>query len=212
MGNSVGAPQRRVAERYLRPMPTGVIRWIAGDAGRTRHNQNERKVFQQILLGPNQQRVDPDAVAARTGLTRVEVGKALFALNRDGSILIDARADELETEERIWRTLVRHVRAMGERHGQQSIVVADPDGLCIASTRADEETSQRMASGHALHDMASPVHRVELHLGDRPFWLASVGPLREDDPGWVMIARCLETIRPRDTREASTSETASDSG
>lgn len=191
----------RVAERFLRPMPSGVIRWIAGEAGQSNRGVRERKVFQHILLGPNQQRVDPDAVASATDLTRVEVGKALFALNRDGSILIDARADELETEDRIWRTLVRHVTAMGERHGHQPIVVADPDGLCIASTNVDEEVSQRMASGHALLDVAAPVHRVELHLGARPFWLASVGPLQEQDPGWVMIARCLEAIRPREPAE-----------
>lgn len=185
-------------------MPSGVIQWVAGEAGRTNRHQPERRVFQQILLGPNQQRVDPDAVAAKTLLSRVEVGKALFALNRDGSILIDARADELETEDRVWRTLVRHVHAMSDRHKQQPVVVADPDGLCIASARADEALSQRMASGHALHDVAVAVQRVELHLGERPFWLASVGPLRQDDPGWVMIARCLEAIRPRETSTVET--------
>ncbi len=195
--SSAGPKTAQVSERFLRPLSEGVIRWVTGVHAAEQINANERQVFQYILLGPSQQRVDPDALALATGLPRAIVGKALFALNRDGSIQVDARAEDIETEERIWNTLAQHVKAMSSRHGGNAIVVADPDGLCVASANADTELSQRLASGHALQDIRDTIYRVALYLGERPFWLASVGPLNAQDAGWVMIARCLEALRPR---------------
>ncbi|GAA6142556.1 hypothetical protein [Hydrogenophaga sp. 5NK40-0174] len=202
------AKASQVSERYLRPLPEGVIRWVAGVQAAEQLHANERQVFQYILLGPSQQRVDPDALAQATGLARASVGKALFALNRDGSIQVDARAEDIETEERIWNTLDQHIKAMSSRHADNAIVVADPDGLCVASANADPELSQRLASGHALQDIRDTIYRVALYLGERPFWLASVGPLKAQDTGWVMIARCLEALRPRQHLPSAAAEQA----
>lgn len=181
------------AQRFLRPKSAGVMRWLTQPVCE-RREANERQVFEQILFGPDRQSVDTAKLAQATGLDAKQVAKALFSLNRERSIAVDVGTGYADSASRNWSALILQMSAMAQRLIKKSMVLADPEGLCIASVGTLDEMSQTIAARCREQNDGDDLHRVALHICGLTFTLSTFVPVSEQDPEWVPIVRSLHNL------------------
>lgn len=184
--NTSALPQSRASARYLHPLPAGLQHWLTAFVPSA-----ERTVFRHILTAPVCQTVDISSLAASTGLTTQEAGKALFTLHRRGSIRVDVVLPEISSLPRSWSALAQHMREVAVRADGAGLVLSDPQGLPVASTPGLKADVQQMAAGQTEIDRNKPLYTVELYLDEHPFSLKSHAPLNLEDTGWIDVVRCI---------------------
>lgn len=178
------------SERYLSASPAGVRQWL-GNSAPTR----ERALMLHILAQPRGCRVDAKTIAAELGCPTAELAKTLFSLNRMGSVLVST-AEPPPQARSAWDSLAQHLAALA-RHAGGPVVLADAQGLCVASSGAGEPVLQQLAAEPGARGAGTS---AALHPDDTlgAFVLSSQAPLDPDDPAWVSLAQSLVTLLRRE--------------
>lgn len=158
-------PPMKPHTRYLHVQPRGIVAWLtqAPDA-----RQPDQRLFRTLLRQPhNATPVSIGHLSERSGLSRGQVAQSLFGLHRLGSVLVSVDAPKPQNAMAHPATDIHQQlqRLCDETAG--SALLADPDGLCIASTGIARDDAQGLAAGVAPFRHAM-VRTVPLYIGRRP--------------------------------------------
>ncbi len=177
--------------RYLQVRPRGITQWmtLAPDA-----RQPDQRLFRTLLRQPHDATVvDVERLSQSTGLSRSQVSHSLFDLHRLGSIhvSVDAPAAPRATGHPAADIHQQLQRLCGDTAG--AAVLADPDGLCMASHGVAHDDAQGLAAGFEPFRHAM-VRALPLYIGRRPCRLHISSSALFDHEAFVGLARSLHTL------------------
>ena len=179
--------------RHVRPWGPGLLHGMSLTPGSV-----ERRVLAQLLIAGEAVPLDLPALAQRLALRTGEVGKALFALNRAGSIaVLDSRGDETRWQPADLGALKQALADMAQP--QQGLVLASADGLVIAATGVSAVDAEALAAQIRLNDGEpttqtgpwSDWQGTALQLGARSLVLLWSHKLDVQHPAWLRVAAGL---------------------
>lgn len=177
--------------RHLHVQPRGITEWMtqAPDA-----RQPDQHLFRALLRQPqNATEVDVGWLSQSTGLSRSEVARSLFCLHRLDSIhvSVDAPAVPHATGHPAADIHRQLQRLCGDTVG--AAVLADPDGLCMASHGVARDDAQGLAAGFEpfRHTM---VRTMPLYIGRRPCRLHSSSTVPFEHEALVGLVRSLHAL------------------
>jgi hypothetical protein len=126
-------------------------------------------------------------------LSRGQVARSLFSLHRFGSIQVsvDAPAAPHATGHPAADIHQQLQRLCGDTAG--AAVLADPDGLCLASHGVAREHAQGLAAGFA-HFRHAMVRAMPLFIGRRPCRLHITSSALVDHEAFVGLVRSLHEL------------------
>lgn len=131
--------------RYLHIRPQGVVAWLtrAPDA-----RQPDQRLFRALLRQPhNTMPVSMEQLSECSGLPRAQVAQSLFVLLRQESIRVSVNAPAPHSARDHPATdIPRQLQRLCD-HARGAAVLADPDGLCMASHGVARDDAQGLAAG-----------------------------------------------------------------
>ncbi len=177
--------------RHLHVRPQGITEWmtLAPDARRP-----DQRLFRALLRQPHDTTVvDVGRLSQSSGLSRSEVARSLFGLHRLGSIhvSVDAPPAPRATGHPAADIHQQLQRLCGDTAG--AAVLADPDGLCLASHGVAREHAQGLAAGFA-HFRHAMVRAMPLYIGRRPCRLHITSSALVAHEALVGLVRSLHTL------------------
>ncbi|OOG81663.1 hypothetical protein B0E41_17065 [Hydrogenophaga sp. A37] len=156
--------------------------------------QPDQRLFRALLRQPqNATEVDVGWLSQSTGLSRGEVARSLFGLHRLGSIRVSIgtpaapRAPGHPAAD-IHRQLQR---LCDDTAG--AAVLADPDGLCLASHGVAGDDAQGLAAGFEPFRHAM-VRAMPLYIGRRPCRLHTTSSALVNHEALVGLVRSLHAL------------------
>ncbi|OGB16193.1 MAG: hypothetical protein A3E51_02540 [Burkholderiales bacterium RIFCSPHIGHO2_12_FULL_67_38] len=177
--------------RYLHVLPRGIAEWLtqAPDA-----RQPDQRLFRTLLRQPhNTTPLSMEWLSQSTGLSRGQVARSLFSLHRLGSIqvAVDAPAAPRAAGHPAANIHQQLQRLCGDTAG--AAVLADPDGLCMASHGVAHDDAQGLAAGFAPFRHAM-VRAMPLFIGRRPCRLHITSSALVDHEAFVGLVRSLHEL------------------
>lgn len=174
--------------RYLQVRPQGIVEWMsrAPDA-----RQPDQRLFRTLLRQPqNATPVSLGHLSERSGLPRALVAQSLFGLHRLGSIQVALDAPSPQGAPRHpMADIHRQLQRLCDEPASAA-VLADPDGLCMASHGVAPDDAQRLAAGVA--PVRRPMVRVmPLYIGHRPCRLHITASALLENEALVSLAHSL---------------------
>nr|WP_296018046.1 hypothetical protein [uncultured Acidovorax sp.] len=191
------------ASRYLFVRPRGITLWMSQvpDAA-----QPEQRLLRYLARWPAYTvPVDVKQLSQHTGLTRAQVAQSLFLLHRRRGIGVAATPPSAEPTQAGTAGLpvVRlqaQVRRLCSSSRAAAAVLADPDGLCMASHGLPSGEAEGLAAGVALQAGLCPAVQVlPLYVGNspRPCRLHCAGVLAVEQEALVHLVQSLHELLPQ---------------
>lgn len=177
--------------RYVHVRPRGIVQWMTP---RPNARQPDQCLFRFLLRQPPLSTpVCVKSLSQGTGLSRGQVARSLFSLYRHGSIRVTiAPPAEPRKPEHPAAEIHRQLNRLCTDTAAAA-VLADPDGLCMASHGMAHEAVQSVAAGFApfQHGM---VPALPLYIGQRPCRLHTTSSLLFTHEALVGLVRSLHDL------------------
>lgn len=152
--------------RYLHVRPQGIAQWMTQvlDA-----RQPDQHLLRHLLLQPlSTTTVDVHQLSQGSGLERATVARSLFELQRLGSISVSTTSSAALPRTRPPAIAMQEQLRRICQDTATIAVVADPDGLCLASHGMGNAEAQRLAAGLVPTHGTPTAHVMLLYVEHRP--------------------------------------------
>lgn len=191
------------ASRYLFVRPRGITLWMsqAPEAG-----QPEQRLLRYLARWPaGTVPVDVEQLSQRTGLARTQVAQSLFSLHRLRGIGVAPTPSAHPVPpgtagQHPVARLQAHVQRLCSSSRAAAAVLADPDGLCMASHGLPPAEAEGLAAGMAQQaGLCTAVQVLPLYVGSspRPCRLHCAGVLAVEQEALVRLVQSLhELLQP----------------
>lgn len=183
------------ATRYLFVRPRGITHWMSQppDAG-----QPEQRLLRYLVGWPaHTVPVDVAQLSRGTGLARQQVAQSLFSLHRLRGIGVATQLPaEPTSADHPVSSLQTQVRRLCSSSWTAAAVLADPDGLCMASHGLAPGEAEDVAAGADLPPgMRAAVQVLPLYVGShRPCRLHCAGVLALEQEALVCLVQSLHEL------------------
>lgn len=190
------------ATRYLFVRPRGITLWMgqAPDAG-----QPDQRLLRYLVRWPARTvPVDVEQLSQRTGLARGQVAQSLFSLHRVRGIGVATPPSTPPLQPGTAGHPVARLQVQVQRLCSSSraaaAVLADPDGLCMASHGLPPTEAEGLAAGMAQQaGLCAAVQVLPLYVGSgpRPCRLHCAGVLAVEQDALVHLVQSLHELLPQ---------------
>lgn len=187
-------------ERIVAASPGGVLDCLALDG-----NVLQRRVFVSMLGAGGFLQLHVPSLASALHVGSQAVAQALFALMRQGCIVVADQAREIATTDWRQRGLAGlHADLMALTNPGQKIVLATQDGLCVAHTGWSTYEAEIIACRGAQDWAAAGGEVWPLQLGARRFRLCTHAPIDRRNTALLGLGyRMLDLFGEIDAKEMS---------
>ena len=174
--------------RYLDVQAPGVLEWLGRQP-----DSPAQKVFAGLLRLPHSAPLLPARLAEQFGLDLPDFSRALFELNRHQSLRVTEHPSTYRSDFHYdFPLLCEDLRCLAT--GKPQIMLATPDGLCLAHQGLAEHDCMRWAARcHEGPDAEIP-HVVPLYFGSTLLRLCSSTTINMTSPALLRLARRLISL------------------
>lgn len=172
--------------RYLDVQASGIPAWLNRPL-----LSPAQTVYAALLRQRRSPAVAPARLAEPLGLTEDELSRALFELNRAGSIQVCTEVRDHERDFHYDHALLRADLRELAAHGMPQLLLAGEDGLCLAQHGLSEAVCIEQAAVCSRRPSRQFPHVLPIYLDRRPLRLCSITPLRGAPLALLRLVRRL---------------------
>lgn len=172
--------------RYLDVQANGILAWLGSPL-----QSPAQRVYAALLRQRCSPALVPARLAEQLGVEGEALPRALFELNRAGSIQVCTEVRDYEHDFHCDHALLcEDLRDLGA-HEMPQLLLACDDGLCLAQQGLTEEVCINQAAVCYRGPNRQFPHVQPIYLDSQPVRLCSIAPLRSASPALLRLARRL---------------------